>query len=84
MEIDSKHVHGEPGTGYEGPEKGLFACKNCEYFSNGSCGQVTMMERSTLPKTAAGRPKVSPDGCCEYIERKGTAKSGRHWLAGGS
>lgn len=70
QQIDSTQVQGEPGTGYEGPEKGPFECSNCEYF-NGTCGQKTMMARSRLPKTPEGRVKVDPKGCCEYVERKG-------------
>jgi hypothetical protein len=35
-----------------------------------------MMERSKLPKTENGRVVVSPDGCCEYIDR-GKTKSNR-------
>ena len=84
MQIDSSHVKGEPGTGYEGPDGGVFACRNCEYFKNGSCGQVTMMKVSKLPRVDGSRVKVSPDGCCEYVDRIGQEKSGRHWLAGGN
>lgn len=78
MEIKQAEVQGEIGTGYEGPQKGLFQCSNCEYFRAGSCGQPTMMERSKLPKTENGRPIVSPEGCCEYIHRKGKSfKAGK-------
>ena len=72
LKIDSSHVKGEPGTGYEGPDgKGPFSCSNCEYFENGSCGQKTMMDVSTLPKVDGGRVKVDPNGCCEYVDRIG-------------
>lgn len=80
VQIDSSAVHGESGTGYEGPDKGPFACHNCEYFraSNHSCGQAVMMERSKRPRVDGGRVDVSPDGCCEYIDRKGSSK--KHWM----
>lgn len=78
MEIKASQVKGEAGTGYEGPDKGLFQCQNCEYFRNGSCGNELMMERSKLPKTENGRVIVSPEGCCEYIDRVGT-KRGAFW-----
>lgn len=84
VQIDSSHVKGESGTGYEGPEGGTFACHNCEYFKAGSCGQSTMMKVSKLPRVDGGRVKVAPDGCCEYVDRIGKAKPGRHWLAGGN
>jgi hypothetical protein len=74
IQIDSSHVKGEAGTGYEGPEKGPFSCSNCEFYSKGSCGQSTMMERSKLPKTENGRVVVDPGGCCEYVNRKGEKK----------
>lgn len=79
IQIDSSQVKGEPGTGYEGPEGGIFACANCEYFRDGTCGQETMMQRSKLPKAENGRVQVDPLGCCEYLERlKPTKKS--HWI----
>lgn len=75
MDIDQAAVKGEPGTGYEGPEKGPFACHNCEYF-NGTCGQKVMMAQSQLPKADDGRVQVDRDGCCEYVDRTGKKKSG--------
>lgn len=75
MEVDQSAIQGEAGTGYEGPDKGPFACGNCEYFKDGSCGQKLMMARSKQPKTDDGRVKVDPKGCCEYIERVGGKKS---------
>jgi hypothetical protein len=77
--IDSSQVKGEAGTGYEGPENGPFSCANCEYFRAGSCGQKTMMERSSLPRTENDRVIVDPNGCCEYVHRKSKKKG--HWLA---
>ena len=68
--IDQSQVHGEVGTGYEGPQNGPFACHNCQYFKAGSCGQKIMMEKSKLPRVDGGRVKVDPKGCCEYIDRK--------------
>ena len=85
MQIDSSQVKGEAGTGYEGPEKGPFACHNCEYFKAGSCGQKTMMAESRLPRVDGGRVKVAPDGCCEYVDRIGKreqARPGRRVVAG--
>ena len=73
IQIDSSKVKGEPGTGYEPPAgKGAFQCSNCNYFRSGTCGQATMMERSKQPRAADGRVQVDPEGCCEYIERKGS------------
>lgn len=76
MEIDQSAVKGEPGTGYEGPDKGPFACHNCEYFrmTNSSCGQELMVARSMQPPAGNGRVKVDSHGCCEYVERVGGRK----------
>ena len=77
VQINSANVKGEPGTGYENPDgKGLFKCENCEYYrpSNSSCGQKDMLKLSKQPKTADGRVKVDPKGCCEYVERLGKEK----------
>jgi len=83
IEIDSSQVKGESGTGYEGPAKGPFSCSNCEYFSAGSCGQKTMVERSKLPRIDGGRVKVDPNGCCEYVDRVGRRdRPGRRITAG--
>lgn len=78
MDIDQSAVKGEPGTGYEGPERGPFACHNCEYFrlSNSTCGQKLMMARSNQPTAEDGRVKVDSHGCCEYVERVGGKKGG--------
>lgn len=76
MDIDQSAIKGEQFTGYEGPQKGPFACSNCEYFRDNSCGQKIMMAKSQRPKLPNGRVKVDPLGCCEYIDRlskKGTA-----------
>lgn len=75
--IDSSKVKGEPGTGYEAAEgKGPFQCGNCHYFrpSEASCGQATMVQVSKLPRTTGGRVQVEAAGCCEYVERKGSAR----------
>jgi hypothetical protein len=77
VQIDSAHVKGEPGTGYESRgSKGPFECQNCEYYrpSNSSCGQEDMVSVSKQPKTSDGRVKVDPKGCCEYVERIGKEK----------
>jgi len=72
VQINSEAVHGEPGTGYQGPEDSPFKCKNCEYFesSDSSCKGKNMMKISKRPKTTEGRVKVSPEGCCVYFEAK--------------
>lgn len=70
LQIDSAHVKGEPGTGYEGPEGGPFECANCEYFNGRSCGQEDMLRRSKLPRDRENRPITDPHGCCEYVDRK--------------
>lgn len=77
LEIDSSKVKGEPGTGYEPPDgKGPFECANCAYFrsADSGCGQATMKSVSKLPRLDDGRVKVEAQGCCEYVERKGSAK----------
>lgn len=87
LTIDSSKVHGEPGTGYEGPQKGPFECGNCEYFrkADSSCGQETMMKVSKLARTKDGRVKVDEHGCCEYVERVGKKlrKVARNWMKRG-
>lgn len=78
VQIDAKHVQGEPGTGYESGAKGSFRCDNCEYFTApDECGQETMKERSKLPRKPNGSVEVDPDGCCEYVDRLGEKKSSR-------
>ena len=70
VQINSEAVHGEPGTGYEGPEDGPFSCSTCEYFrsSDNSCGQKDFMEKSKRSKISEGRVKVDAKGCCIYHE----------------
>lgn len=70
VQINSASIHGEPGTGYEGPEDGPFSCSTCEYFQekDSSCGQKDFMKKSKREKTADGRVKVDPKGCCIYHE----------------
>lgn len=89
MEINQSAIHGEPQTGYEGPEKGPFECANCEYFrkSDNSCGQKDMMAHSKRAKLKDGRVKVEPKGCCEFVSRigqKSLRKIGRNWLRSGN
>ena len=80
LSIDSSQVKGESGTGYEAAEgKGPFACHNCQFFRDGSCGQKTMMERSELPRIAGDRVAVDPLGCCEYVWRLEPKKKA-HWI----
>lgn len=71
--VKKSSINGEPGTGYEGPEKGAFNCWNCEYAGElGTlCKQEDMMKRSKRPKLEDGRVLIHPMGCCEYIERVG-------------
>jgi hypothetical protein len=69
--LNERAIKGEPNTGYEGPEKGPFTCGNCEYFDNGACNQKDMMKYSQLPRDAKRQPQVDPNGCCEYVDRKG-------------
>lgn len=67
-------IKGEPFTGYEGPDgKGEFECENCEYFDYNSisCGQKTMMAKSTRPRLPNGRVITHPEGCCEFVNRVG-------------
>ena len=68
-------IHGEEGTGYEGPAgKGEFECCNCSFFEEDSvsCGQETMMKLSKRPKLPSGRIVVHPEGCCEFVDRVGS------------
>jgi hypothetical protein len=71
-EINSAAVHGEPGTGYEGPEDGPFHCANCEYFnkSTDGCRQEDMKKKSKRNRLPSGDVLVAPDGCCAYFEEK--------------
>ena len=70
VQINSAAVHGEPGTGYMGPEDGPFRCDHCEYFKDNSCGNEEMKKLSKRAKTSEGRVKVAADGCCIYFEEK--------------
>lgn len=72
VQINIEAVHGEKGTGYQGPEDAPFRCSNCEYFrsTDNSCGGKSMMKLSQRSKTTDGRVKVSPEGCCVYFEEK--------------
>jgi hypothetical protein len=75
--IDASKIHGEKNTGYEPPDgRGPFNCGNCKYFLrvDSTCGQSTMRAVSKQPKTADGFVKVDAEGCCEYVERKASAK----------
>lgn len=69
--IESKHVKGEPGTGFEkGAGRGKFECGNCAYFKNGNaCTQEVMKEKSQQRRHENGDVVVDADDCCEYIER---------------
>lgn len=72
LQINSAHVKGEPGTGFEKREDlGDFVCGNCEYYKNDSCGQADMMARSKEPRTKDGRVQVEDRDCCEYVDRVG-------------
>lgn len=69
-----KGVKGEPFTGFEMPQgNGEFECENCEYYDEDtvSCGQSTMMAKSTRPKLPNGRVIVHPEACCEFVNRIG-------------
>lgn len=72
LQINSAHVKGELGTGFEKAEKlGEFECGNCRWFRNDSCGQPDMMRVSKQPRLANGRVKVGEEDCCEYVYRVG-------------
>lgn len=72
LEIDSAHVKGEPGTGFEkAGDLGEFECGNCRFFDGKSCGQIDMMQRSKQPRLPNGRVKVDEEDCCEYVDRVG-------------
>jgi len=70
--IDDAAVHGEKGTGYEGPGDGPFRCSNCEYFnaSTDGCSGKNMRKMSERPKLPSGDVKVDANGCCVYFESK--------------
>ena len=67
--VDEAHIGGEKQTGYEDGSQGPFKCSNCEHFTDGYCGQSTMMMVSKLPKNHHGDIKVDPNGCCIYFEK---------------
>ena len=71
--INEKAIKGEKNTGYEGPDGGPFRCSNCEYFNGTTdgCRQEDMREHSKREHLPSGDVLVDPNGCCEYIERKG-------------
>lgn len=73
--INSFAVKGELWTGYEdGGDKGDFECENCTYYDRdtSSCGQADMVMHSKKVKLAGSdRIVVDPEGCCEYVDRKG-------------
>jgi hypothetical protein len=72
--INPSAIKGEPGTGFEKrSNKGPFECGNCEYFDStaGACDQWDMKTKSKQPRLEDGRPSVSWDDCCEYVERLG-------------
>jgi hypothetical protein len=74
VHINQFSIHGEKGTGYEGPAKGDFNCQNCEYFrkSSETCGQPDFVNKTGRRKTADGkRAYVEALGCCEYVDRIG-------------
>lgn len=72
-QINSRHVHGETGTGYEAfDDKGEFECSNCRWFREPDrCHQSDMKERSRQPRHPDGSVKIDPEGCCDYVYRKG-------------
>lgn len=71
-QINSAHVRGEPGTGFEkAGDKGEFECGNCRYFNGDSCGQSDMIARSRQPRLKNGRVRVAEEDCCEYVDRVG-------------
>lgn len=75
VQINSANVKGEPGTGFEkGKGKGDFACWNCNYYKEDSCGQDDMMQLSKQPRLENGRVQVEDDDCCEYVDRAGRTK----------
>lgn len=70
--MDLQAIKGEKGTGFEKAGKlGEFECGNCEYWSNGLCGQKDMMHYSKQPRAADGRVRTGEEDCCEYVDRIG-------------
>jgi hypothetical protein len=71
--VNSAGVHGEAGTGYEGPDEGPFRCSNCEYFNptTDGCRGENMKKLSTREKLPSGDVLVQPGGVCVYFEGKG-------------
>jgi hypothetical protein len=70
--INDAHVHGERGTGYQGPDDGPFRCSNCEYFNSSTdgCSGEMMKKFSTRRRLPSGDVLVAPHGCCVYFETK--------------
>jgi hypothetical protein len=70
--IDQSGIQGEPGTGYEGPEGGAFACGNCQHMEQeGTCNEPHMIKLSQQPRGQNGHPTVDAGGCCEFVNRGG-------------
>jgi hypothetical protein len=59
---------------YSGPGGRDPQTPNMAEKGQASCGQPTMVQLSRQPKTPDGRVEVDPEGCCEYVDRKGSAK----------
>jgi len=59
---------------YSGPGGRDPQTPNMAEKGQGSCGQPTMVQVSRQLKTPDGRVEVDPEGCCEYVDRKGSAK----------
>lgn len=79
VQINSKSVKGEPGTGFEeGGDKGPFECGNCSYFGGDHCGQKDMMKLSKQPRNKDGYPIVDAADCCDYVSRKKGADNARN------
>ena len=70
--INSSGVHGEAGTGYQGPEDGPFRCSACEYFNRttNGCSGENMKKLSNRPRLPSGDIEVDAGGCCVYFEGK--------------
>jgi hypothetical protein len=70
--IIDEHVHGEAGTGYQGPDDGPFRCSNCKYFNSSTdgCSGEAMKKLSKRPRLPSGDVHVAAQGCCVYFEGK--------------
>lgn len=57
-----------------GKTEGPFRCDHCEYYDDGTCGQVVVVKWAKEGKYGlkldGGRAIVNPDDCSDYFEKR--------------